>query len=459
MNRFFGRGALLFVLIVGLLPNLFFLAVMPFFIAERAISPMLYVTAAVASFFVPRLAVYVLFALVVVVDLGLIVMVAFHLPLAMAIDSLRYMATIDVAASGFYIAVVAINLSLALLSAWLFVRHRDEMRLASPLPVAFVALALMGADFRFNLPYVMKTVPPFDSAVTQNKLDADAIAARGNNLLIVMVEGLGAFAEAAEREVLAGKLEWAAAAGSYTLTNGTTHYSGSTTGAASRELCGRWGDHRDYIAGSDNVSCLPWLLRKRNFETVAYHGYTSDMFERRDWYPKIGFGEMHFLEEMVRDSGERVVGRCGSVFRGLCDRDVAELVHERLLAPGETPKFVYWLTLNSHIPFVEKKDGGLACGSPAGVIANETVCKLTELWSDVFDGVAAIASDPRLPATDILVVGDHHTPLWERDAKGRFKLGEVDWYFLRSQKTRSDQDVAFRFGSVPFRSTSSDAAF
>ncbi len=430
-QRFIGRGALLFVLIVGLLPNLFFLAVMPFFIAERLITPLLYVIAAIAALFLPRFAVYALFLAVAVVDLCLIVMVAFHLPLALAIDSVRYMATIDVSASGFYVAVISINLALALVSAWLFDRNRAEIRSASPLPVLLVALSLMAADFHFNFRYFTKSMSPFNSAVSQNGLSADAIAARGGNLLIVMVEGLGAFADPAEKRILSEKLENAASSAGYTFTSGTTPYSGSTTGAASRELCGRWGDHRDYISGVHTENCLPKLLHARGFETVAYHGYTSDMFERHVWYPNIGFSELHFMETMVRDAPMQVARRCGSVFLGLCDSDVAALVHSRLLEAGDKPKFVYWLTLNSHVPFVAKTVGTMACRTAAAPIANATACELAELWGDVFDSVAAIATDTRLPPTDILVVGDHHTPLWERAAKDRFTLGLVDWYLLR----------------------------
>ena len=86
------------------------------------------------------------------------------------------------------------------------------------------------------------------------------------------------------------------------------------------------------------------------------------------------------------------------------------------------------------MPFVAKEKPTLACRSAAASIANGTVCELTELWADVFDSVATIMADPRLPPTDILVVGDHHTPLWERAAKDRFTLGAVDWYFLRSDR-------------------------
>ena len=143
--------------------------------------------------------------------------------------------------------------------------------------------------------------------------------------------------------------------------------------------------------------------------------------------------------------------RCGSVFEGLCDAEVAKAVHARLAAPEERPKLVYWLTLNSHIPFVAKTQGRLGCGTPSARIANKTTCQLTELWGDVFDAVAAIAADPALPPTDILLVGDHHTPLWERNAKDRFTLGLVDWYFLRSDKTLREQQLATRLEGVPLR--------
>lgn len=124
----------------------------------------------------------------------------------------------------------------------------------------------------------------------------------------------------------------------------------------------------------------------------------------------------------------------------------------RLKTDIERPKLVYWLTLNSHIPYVATKDGPLDCEAPGtAAIDNRTVCELTELWAAVFDKVAKIAADPSLPATDILVVGDHHTPLWERAAKKRFTPGKVDWYLLRSSQTRGEQLIAARFSQAALR--------
>lgn len=442
VSRVVDRRSLLLLLIVGLVPNGLFLLAMPFYIAERLVSPLLYLCAAAAALVLPPACAYLLFALVAAIDLGLIVMIAFHLPLDVALDSVRHLATIDVGASTLYLAVTTLTFGTAMLAAWLLNRHRAAIRHASPVPVAVFAFALAAADFSFNLTYVSKATPRFDSAMTQAGLEADAIAARGNNLLVVLVEGLGAFADARERALLSAKLERVAAAGSYTLEHGTARYSGSTTSAESRELCGRWGDHLTYLDEQGPFDCLPRRLADRGYATAAYHGYKPEMFSRDRWYPKIGFTEMHFATDLIRDNPAQVAGRCGSVFQGLCDSEVGEAVRARLLAPGGQPKMVYWLTLNSHIPFTAKKDGPLGCETAAAGIANRTTCQLTELWGEVFDTAAAIAADPRLAPTDILLVGDHHTPLWERDAKNRFILGAVDWYLLRSTRTAHGREVA-----------------
>ena len=431
-------------------PNMFFLAVMPLYIAERLISPLFYLVAGFLAFFLPPAAAYLVFGAAALADLGLILLIAFHLPLATALDSLRYLSTIDVGSSILYVAIIGIVLATTALTAWLFNRYRVSFRGASPLPTALAAFAIVATDFFINVPYFVRNEPTFESAIAQTAMHPDAIASRGNNLMIVMVEGLGAFADPRERQILSDKLARIAHGGRYTLETGVTSYVGSTTGAASRELCGKWGDYLDYLKGGA-VDCLPRQMASRGFDTVAFHGFSHTMFARDIWYPKIGFTELNFFEDMVSRNSRDVPSRCGSVFEGLCDAEVGDLVGARLKAEAERPKLVYWLTLNSHIPYVAAPHGSLECQAPGAAIGNSTVCELTELWGEIFDKVAEIAGDPLLPATDILVVGDHHTPLWERSAKKRFTLGKVDWYLLRSTETRPEQIVAARLSQAPLR--------
>jgi phosphoglycerol transferase MdoB-like AlkP superfamily enzyme len=70
-----------------------------------------------------------------------------------------------------------------------------------------------------------------------------------------------------------------------------------------------------------------------------------NLFKRGLWYPNIGFEKREF-EKDLRQAGAR---RCGGVFAGACDRDIPAHIGNTLRA-AEKPTFLYWLTLNSHLP-------------------------------------------------------------------------------------------------------------
>ncbi|KQS64442.1 hypothetical protein ASG39_10780 [Rhizobium sp. Leaf371] len=414
-------------------PNILFLLAMPFYVAVRTISPLFYLLAAAAAYFLPAWAAYPVFLLAALLDGALVAMLAFNLPVGDAIDTLAFLATIDVAASSVYVAFILAMIATALTAAWLFNRFRPDAPRASPTAVAFAALAVIALDTGVNRPF-SGAAPAFDSAIVQNDLTADRIAVSGRNMLFVMVEGLGAFADPQERSLLADILQDVTRGGRYWLTSGTSRYSGSTTGAAARELCGRWGSWVDFM-GDRTFDCLPRRLSEAGMSTLSFHGYSRDMFFRHHWYPQIGFERSTFLEDLAAEVPTPTPARCGNVFKGLCDTEIVNVADAALKADPDRRKFVYVLTLNTHIPYEPSAIDRLDCGSAAPAIDNRTVCDLTNLWSDLFRSVAAIAQDPDLPPTDILIVGDHQTPLWERAARRHFKPGLVDWYRLESLRS------------------------
>jgi hypothetical protein len=413
-----------------IVPNIAFLMAMPFYVAVRPISPFFYLVAGTAAYFLPAWCAFPLFLLAASLDLAQVAMLAFHLPFSAALDTLRFLVTIDISASAFYIGLMAMQAAMAVLLAWLYNRHRQDMPVAAPSMVLLAAIAISALDLFVN-PVLPKTPPPFDSATSQNGMTAESLSASGHNVLLVIVEGLGAYADPAERSHLSEILQAQAATGRYALTSGTTRFSGSTTGAAARELCGHWGSYLDFLS-NQAFDCLPQRLRQQGFETKSYHGYTRTMFFRHHWYPQIGFHTSAFIEDMTADSPQRVPSRCGSVFKGLCDTEIAAVIHTELKADPQQRKFLYFLTLNTHIPYVPSREDRLGCAKTAPAIENRTVCDLTNLWSDLFTAIATIAADPDLPPTDILIVGDHTTPLWERAARRHFIPGLVDWYRLQS---------------------------
>jgi hypothetical protein len=59
------------------------------------------------------------------------------------------------------------------------------------------------------------------------------------------------------------------------------------------------------------------------------------------------------------------------------------------------------------------------------------VCRMAELWHDVFAVVAKFARDPAVGPADILIVGYHAPPLWSKRGRAQFAPGQVAWYRLQ----------------------------
>lgn len=427
ISRLVSSDTRLCLAIVVLLPNLLFLIVSPWLMIRRLLGPALYLIAAVLALILPRAFAYPLFLLAAAIDGFLMVSLTFEMPFDLAFVSMRFLSEIDVAASLLYSAGVLGLLAMAVACAYLTNRYRDRLRKASFIPVVAAVIALISLDHAINR-YQTGKPGVFQSALQQAGMSSEAIVGRDRNVLLVLVEGMGAYAESRERDLLESKLREAAGS-RFALTHGVNKHYGSTSGAMSRELCGKWGTFLNYMDGKPH-DCLPSRLAKAGFETISYDGFSSDLFSLRDWYPRIGIQTLNFREDMERDHPASVARQCGTAVRGLCDDDVGRLIKDELAASGSQRKFVYWLTLNSHLPYTPLENGPLGCHTAAPRIGDRIPCELTEIWMKVFDSVAAIASDPAMPPLDIMVVGDHNTPMWSRAAAGHFRAGLVDWYKL-----------------------------
>src|SRR5262249_23768552 len=149
--------------------------------------------------------------------------------------------------------------------------NRRRLRDASLIPAILAAFFLYQVDISTNQ-YKPEPIE-FQSAMQQAGLTSESIVARDRNVLFVLVEGLGAYADPNEREILAGKLR-SAAGDRFIFKSGINSHYGSTTGATSRELCGKWGTFVDYLDNRPH-DCLPARLAKANFETINYHAYDS----------------------------------------------------------------------------------------------------------------------------------------------------------------------------------------
>jgi len=358
----------------------------------------------------------------------------FNLAITSLVHSLKFFGELSPAQSAEYMlgaGVVAVLIGLAGL-ALRRPQSFTDMRLVV-LAIGGVGL-VAGADRAVNLGMqghynrAAAAGAPFDSAVAQSGFGAPAGAA-SRNLLLVVVESLGEPVGNAEmRRLLFARYRQPAVTGRFELESGTTPYFHSTTSGEIRELCGRWGDYYELLDRADD-GCLPARLARQGFETSAYHSFTGEFFERSAWYPNIGFDRRFFAPELVAEG----MRECGGVFPGACDRDVPRLLAERLKA-AERPQFVYWLTLNSHLPVPPGRNLEVdRCERVSPRLAAEypMICRQFALWDALDAALVEQITAPDFPPTDILIVGDHMPPYFDRHHRSQFAPDRVPWLMLR----------------------------
>jgi hypothetical protein len=425
--------SVLFILVWLVLPNLPFLGLWLTGGPIRALAIILYLLIGLLARRLPYPVVAVLFVLAVGFDVLFVLSSVFNLSVLSFVYAIKYAWTLHPFASATYVLFGGALIVSTAAVLWLAHRFKNQFPDASIAAIALGAGAIMAADTSINLTpeysfgQLLSSAAPFDSAVRRSGLMADLESGAHRNLLIVVVESWGVLKDPAERSLVEAPFARPAVTERYTMKTGVSPYYGSTTNGELRELCGEWGSYRDYLHRSAE-GCLPELLDAEGYRTIAIHGFSGEMFDRVRWYPNIGFQDMRFAEQLWQP-GEPI---CPGVFTGACDSDVAGDVGEALMGADGTPQFVYWLTLNSHLPVHPDARGRrLGCDDTGGPFGDQAICRLAELWTQVFARIADVVTAPGLPPTEILIVGDHAPPFWGHAERAHFAPGEVPWILLQ----------------------------
>lgn len=207
------------------------------------------------------------------------------------------------------------------------------------------------------------------------------------------------------------------------MTLGSVHAIGATAFAEFRELCGKLPTKLNLkeISEAGLGECWPKMLARQGYRTVSVHGAHGTMYDRLHWYPVIGFQEKIFKENMPIITGEQ----CYS-FPGYCDKNLFEVVGHKLAGNDEI--FLYWLTLNSHMPY-DRRDifeyrMGL-CEDVFGRGYSEGLCNYHNLHVQFFEGLAKLIRNSELSGTEVVVVGDHPPIFGDESSKSYFEINKV----------------------------------
>jgi hypothetical protein len=443
-SRFVEIGPTTALLLAGLvLPNVLSLGTLfnliDIGLPPRSYAIALYALLAVAARRVSFPVLVTCFAIVLIEDLVCTISLMFRLAPLDLLAALRFASRVHVFESPLYVALFGVMLANSAAIVWLL---RDRARLLK----GNIAVLLGGMAIFLVVDYVSNVSPYFtfgallgrnQPVVTAGETSGfDKVAGKnGRNVVYIIVESMGYLKNPAARDLVSSPLNDPAIQERYTVTSGHSGYYGSTTNGEMRELCDTRTPYKE-LTKDIAAQCLPAQLHRRGYQSFAFHSFSGEMFDRTHWYPILGFDKIAFGEDLL----PKLKRTCGTAFPGACDVDVAGVI-AREAAQTTKPKLIYWLTLNTHIPVAP----GYAvtnfnCENPGGrgVFQRAGVCRMGELWHDLFGSIAKLALDPAIGPAEILVVGDHAPPLWSRAGREMFMPGQVAWYRL----TPKDADSA-----------------
>ncbi|WP_379923423.1 sulfatase-like hydrolase/transferase [Erythrobacter sp. R86502] len=369
----------------------------------------------------------------------------FNLSIFALSRSIVFMSELNALNSAEYVAIGAGLTGIVVTAVWLLRRPAklDDWRAIAIAAICVAVVMLfdvaVSQGARGHYKRVHSADAVFSSAVSQTDLVAGASEDR-RHLLIVMVESLGAPVSNREMQrLIFARYKDSAVRSRFAISHGTTTFFGSTTSGEIRELCGRWGDYDELVTRRD-TTCLPAQLSRQGYETTAYHSFSGHFFDREQWYPNTGFDKQFFRNDLLQGGAET----CGGVFPGVCDRDVPRQLAAHLKAANK-PQFVYWLTVNSHLPVPEKNNLRTEdCARLSPRLANEHpfICRQIAIWDSIDAAMVREITAADFPPTDILFVGDHMPPYFDRKSRTQFAPDRVPWLLLKWRKTDGDVSAA-----------------
>ena len=201
---------------------------------------------------------------------------------------------------------------------------------------------------------------------------------------------------------------------------GEEFFIGGTGIAEFRELCSFRPANVDVQKITDfkehTSNCIPNLFQKKGYHTISLHGAKLDLYDRKYWYPLVGFQKSLHKENLPE------MQKCG-LFDGYCDHDTIKKVLIPLLKNNEK-SFIHYVTLDTHTPYNKKiGDNHLNCN------LSEESCRNLNLQYEFFTEISNLTN--QVENIDIFIIGDHQPPISNKsESKRVFKKDTISWIYF-----------------------------
>ncbi len=251
----------------------------------------------------------------------------------------------------------------------------------------------------------------------------DAAGSGDGSVMVILVESLGLPRDAALRAWLSERLRGGALTEAWSVEDDVEDFVGGTVAGEMRVLCGLRG-HYSRLTPETAESCLPLRFARGGREAVALHGFSPRMFDRAAWWPVAGFGALRFADDLSARGGRR----CAGAFNGICDHD---LMAAAVASAGEAPRFVYALTINTHLPLPKQEVSQALRTLCRTHGVQDAGCQLLEAQGRSLADIRTQLAGAPTRLSRVVVVGDHSPPFSGAEDRAVFSPTQVPVWLLR----------------------------
>jgi phosphoglycerol transferase MdoB-like AlkP superfamily enzyme len=280
--------------------------------------------------------------------------------------------------------------------------------------------------------YNDRSVP---SALTKKEESATQVNLLGddsNKQLLIIMESWGLPNDSAFHAMFQKTISSLATQRQFKPFWGQTKFRGSTTAAEMRELVSAKGSYKYFFNLKSSESQFPSIFDKKKtagYETYGFHSFTGKMFARGNWWYNIGLEHIFFRDDIL---AANIVNTnqldAGTPFPSVKDEQMFDYMVQQ--TKGSKRKFVYLLTVNTHLPFTEHigdMPGAIFSEISKKQISSEAKSQMKKLAIELMYFINALNPEEW---DDILFVGDHIPPYLRDSDRKYFNSEFVPYLFL-----------------------------
>lgn len=228
----------------------------------------------------------------------------------------------------------------------------------------------------------------------------DKVSSKKKNVVLVIVESMGYANDRSIQDFLLEPLTNTKLKEDYYIySDFLDALQGSTVTSEFRELCGVYKN--DFRNIRKKSACAPEIFNTIGYNTIAAHPFKGGYFNRRSWWPAIGFKETYFMNSIDNKEFKKCVG----AYRSFCDDQFFKKILETVIETNDL-FFLYYLSIEGHLPtkFPNEEDLNKCISE---IKRDKSYCGNLLVNKSFIQTIVESATELGILDIDFYIVGDH----------------------------------------------------